>query len=382
MFKRRRSTPTPPTERPPLSRRQRLALLVGASIVGLLILPAFLIAGFIALLVFDVTLPRSCTGAGPLDFVECLYPDAVPIKHIATGGAGREIVVVSEDGSAQLMTIDPLSNKRAQMEGGLGTNSVWSYICPGTATCAAMDSSALCLVTSCDEFQEEGYETLGNGIVQWETGDPELRRRFRGHSAGIEDIVFGPDDEYFASASRDKTVKLWQMASDEPIHTFEGHDAAVIGVDFSPTGKLLASIGADRRVFIWDVRAGKRVRTISGPKLAGRCVAFSRDGNWLVTPGKDHVILAFEAKTGKVLPGFVGHTSPVEALTFSPDGTWLASGGTDGTWRLWDVKTRTLVTEERTWAEFGAIRDLAFGRKYLAVAHRRKIIEMWKIPGK
>ncbi len=160
-----------------------------------------------------------------------------------------------------------------------------------------------------------------------------------GHTDQIFWVAVSPDGKLIATASADRTARIWDSQSGAEVRQLVGHASDVRTVAFSPDGKLIGTGGGDGTVRIWDVRSGAELRKLVGHTARVYSLGFAPDGKRLVSGSWDTTARIWDVETGAEIKKLAGHSKQVYGACFSPDGKRIATGSLDMTCRIWDAET-------------------------------------------
>jgi U3 small nucleolar RNA-associated protein 13 len=198
----------------------------------------------------------------------------------------------------------------------------------------------------------------------------------KAHEKDINAIDINYNGQLFASASQDRTVKIWSVEEGEVQGVLKGHKRGVWSVKFAPketpniigesgpaAGKGLVLTGSgDKMIKIWSLSDYSCLRTFEGHTNSVLKVA------WLNTPksedrGKKHIQIAsaggdglvkvWNANTGDEACTLDNHEDRIWALAVHPVTNMIVSGSGDSTVTFWkDTTTSTQAAKTAAATEF------------------------------
>lgn len=166
-----------------------------------------------------------------------------------------------------------------------------------------------------------------------------LLTTYQNHADVIKDISWSADGQFLASASADKSVRLWHRDEVEPMQTLPDHADYVFSISWSPNGHRLAA-GVNHPVaLLWDVERGQVMQLLEGHGGPVFSVAWSPNGRFLASASFDQTISLWYPPTQRPLRVLVGHTDWVMNVAWSPNGRFLASASRDRKIIIWRTQS-------------------------------------------
>ena len=214
-----------------------------------------------------------------------------------------------------------------------------------------------------------------------------------GHTAEVQGVAYSPDGKWIASASDDRTIKIWDAHQGILVKTFDDHHDFVRGVCFSKDGSILATASANGLIKIrrpnswetiqtinvdleevdglyfgkcfaispdgktvsmatlkkgfavfWDTETGKIKKKLKHDLAFSNQITFSNKGNLFLSAMHSNMVSLWNINDGNLVRNFKKESNDAEkAVCFSEDGEKIASGGDDKKVRIWNAKSGKLI---------------------------------------
>ncbi|OBA20272.1 WD40 repeat-like protein [Metschnikowia bicuspidata var. bicuspidata NRRL YB-4993] len=169
----------------------------------------------------------------------------------------------------------------------------------------------------------------------------------RAHDKDINAVAMAPNDALFATASFDKTAKVWDAASGDTVGVLRGHRRGLWDVSFCQYDRMVATAAGDKSVKVWLLHDYSCTRTLEGHTNAVQRVRFSSKNRQVVSCGADGLVKVWDLKDSDCVATLDNHANRIWAMDVSADGAHIVSADADGHMSFWADATDALAAQRQ-----------------------------------
>ncbi|KAH9784887.1 transcriptional corepressor LEUNIG-like [Citrus sinensis] len=136
----------------------------------------------------------------------------------------------------------------------------------------------------------------------------------RSRNSKVTCCHFSSDGKLLASSGHDRKAVLWNMDTLQTESTPEDHKSVVTDVRFRPNSSQLATASVDKSVRLWDAANGGTAQVRFQPRIGQ-----------LLAAASDKVVSIFDIETDRQTHSLQGHAELVNYICWDTNGDYLAS---------------------------------------------------------
>ncbi|KAF9263471.1 WD40 repeat-like protein [Marasmius fiardii PR-910] len=254
--------------------------------------------------------------------------------------------------SNKVAEVSESPSSRRPFEGELASITLWPEVEKifghgYESSTIAVSNSKKYLATACKATSPEHAVIRLNDTSTWlAVGEP-----LSGHSLTVTRIAFSPDDQFVLTVSRDRSWRMFRQDSDKGYVPFlaetKAHGRIIWDCTWSREGDIFATASRDKTVKIWGETAPEKWTVLSTIKCAEAATAvdFTQDARGRHTAaigletGEIMILSSTDISTWKHEGTFKVHVAQITRLKWrTHSGSQLASCGEDGTLRVLTVQ--------------------------------------------
>ncbi|XP_046990675.1 actin-interacting protein 1 [Schistocerca americana] len=228
--------------------------------------------------------------------------------------------------------------------------------------------------------------TNGNSVIIRNIENPAISDIYTEHSCTTNVAKYSPSGFYIASGDQSGKIRIWDTVNKEHLlkNEFQPFGGPIKDISWSPDNQRIVVVGEGRERFghVFMAETGTSVGEISGQSKPINSCDFRPSRPFrIITGSEDNTIGVFEGPPFKFKMTKQEHSKFVQAVRYSPSGNHFASAGFDGKVFLYDGASADLVGEIGSPAHKGGVYAVAWkpDGKQLLTASGDKTCKLWDV---
>ncbi|KAH0789041.1 Transcription initiation factor TFIID subunit 5 [Histomonas meleagridis] len=160
---------------------------------------------------------------------------------------------------------------------------------------------------------------------------------YKMHAEPVVSVAWDKRNEFFAGASRDRTISLWSLRSPNVLRLFIGHTLPINKVIFSQDTRNIISCANDLTMRVWDIASGNQTAMFSCGRSPPIALDVSPNNNLVACGCENGNVILWSMEKGVKVWDVNEFGSPVSDLKFTNDGSVLLASSISGALCAWNV---------------------------------------------
>lgn len=170
-------------------------------------------------------------------------------------------------------------------------------------------------------------------------------------------MVVHATQPYVLTCSDDLSIKLWDYESWTEVNCYDDHEHYIMDLTLNPKDtNAFASASLDKTIKIWTIGTNSHF-SLNGHEAGVNCVDYCHmaDKPYLVSGGDDCQVKIWDYLTKQCIFTFKNHEEDITSVSFHPELPLIFSCGEDGLVNIWNSATLKLEQSlkyglERAWS--------------------------------
>ncbi|RHY01577.1 hypothetical protein DYB36_000578 [Aphanomyces astaci] len=214
----------------------------------------------------------------------------------------------------------------------------------------------------------------------------------------LQRVIKSPDGFVLCAEYIDKSasgiIYAWDADRMEEKHHMGGigrdgrvltrsHDGIVLDLLNLPTLETLASASMDKTVRLWDVNTGKHKQQLDGHLKGVRSLAYSAEYRFLVSAGFDFDAFVWNPYVDQLILRLHGHQNSLCGVEIIPDTPQIITADIGGVFKVWDIRNfacmQTFTAENANMSDIKSFVSVTSHKRLVAGGKRMTLFDYEKL---